>query len=118
MQLTFEPEPEKKGELIFSLKVPGRLPSWNKLLAMEHWERNTFKKKLANDFLYALQASANTCLTRTTSVKNSYATYYATLVSYRETARQLRKFRSAKRKLNPVARRKFRSKSSNSKVPF
>ena len=45
------PEKPKPGKLIFSLTVPGRLPSWNDILGMEQWARYKFKNSLAKDFL-------------------------------------------------------------------
>src|ERR1035437_4270445 len=84
---------------MFSLMVPGRLPSWNQILAMEHWARYKFKKELADVFLSALRASGGDCSTKIISAKSTIATYAGTLESYLETALQRRKLRSANKKL-------------------
>jgi len=118
-QLTFEPEAKREGQLIFTMTIPGRLPSWNEILAMEHWQRYKFKNQLADNFSYELRAFADAFLTTTTCAKNMYAIYFATLVSYRETARQRRILRSASKKQTKGQRKKSGSKfSSSEKPPF
>jgi hypothetical protein len=117
-QLTFEPEQKKQGTLIFSLTIPGRLPSWNALMGqMEHWQRYKLKDDIQIDFLSALYRSANTSSMRTTSARNTILTAAATLESYRRTARKLRELKSAKKKLSRVPRRKSESKSIVSEPP-
>lgn len=107
-------------ELIFSIEIPGRLQSWNQILGMEHWERYKFKDALQADFLYELQASAKDSSTKTTCARNTILTAAATLASYRETARQLRKSKLAKKKLSRAQPKLSELKSSESaeKVPF
>lgn len=117
-QLTFEPEPKKEGELIFSLTIPGRLPSWNELLGMEHWARYALKEQIQVAFLSALYQSANDSSTKIISAKNSMLIAHATLESYRKIRREQRELKSASKKLNRAKLRKSDSKSSNSKVPF
>ncbi len=109
------PEPE----LIVSLKIPGRLPSWNDILGMEFWARDKFKSQLQDDFLSALQQCATDCSTKTTPAKNIILTACDTLACYRETVRQRRKSRRYKKKQSQEAKSLFESKSSElPKPPF
>lgn len=87
-----------KLEKLHELTVPGRLPSWNDILGMEQWARYKYKNEIQIAFLSALQASAGDCLTRTTSARNSMSIAAATLVSYREMAREKRKLKLLKKK--------------------
>ena len=99
-QLSWEPEKPKPGKLIFSLTVPGRLPSWNDILGMEQWARYKFKNSLAKDFLSELRRSERGSLTGTTCAKSTTSIFSATLLErHLETARQQRKSRSARKKL-------------------
>src|ERR1700678_2262813 len=91
---------------IFRLTIPGRLPSWNQVLAMEHWARKKFKDGLARDFLSALQAAASDCSTRTICAKSTTLIYADTLKSCLATRRANSKLRSAKLKLSKVSRKK------------
>lgn len=124
MQLTFfPPEPKPKGRLIFSITVPGRLPSWNEILGMEHWARYAYKKELADGFLSELQRRANDCSTKTTCAKNLWLIYAATLARYLETARRRRILRSGSKRPSPGKLRRSKSKSGKKfqpegKVPF
>lgn len=107
------------GEPFFTLTVPGRLPSWNAILAMEQWQRYKFKKELARTFMSELRRSAADYSTKTTCAKNIWSIYADTLASFLMTAQQRRESRSAKRKLNREPRKKSGSKSGGSeKVPF
>jgi len=45
--------------LTITLTIPGKLPSLNALLAMQHWSRHKFKAELATVFSSALRASEN-----------------------------------------------------------
>lgn len=47
------------GTLILRLIVPGRLPSWNALLGMSHWQRLKEKKRHQREFISALSLSEN-----------------------------------------------------------
>lgn len=116
-QLTFEPQPKQEGELIFSLTVPGRLPSWNELLGMEHWARYKLKDEIQVAFLSALYQSASDSSTKTTSQKSIMLTAAATLACYRKTARERRELKSASKKLMKGRRKKSRSKSTGSDKP-
>ena len=118
VQTSFEPTPPSPGELLFSLEVPGRLPSWNEILGMEHWARYKFKDQLQLAFLYELQASGNAYSTSTTCAKNISLIAAGTLASYRETALQQRKLRSDRKKQSLAEQKLSESKSSKSKVPF
>ncbi len=82
-----------------TIEIPGRLPSWNEILGMEHWARDKFKKTLQASFLSALQRSASDFSTKTTSAKNTMSIAAATLVSYQATQLEKRKLRRAKKKL-------------------
>lgn len=103
--------PEMAGRLIFQIEIPGRLPSWNQLLAMEHWKRHKFKMALIDEFISALQASADDCSMKTTLQKNFTLTACATLVRYRETLRAKRLLKSAKKRLERKTLSLFASKS-------
>lgn len=85
----------------FSLVIPGRLPSWNQILAMHHWQRKKFKDQLAHEFLSALRQSASDCSIPTTSARNTTLTYAATLALFLTTRRikSKSKSRSAKPKM-------------------
>ena len=98
-QLTFEPQPKKEGELIFSLTIPGRLPSWNELLGMEHWARYKLKEEIQVAFLSALYQSGSDSSMKTTLPKSITLTAAATLESYRKTAQEQRKLKSHNKKL-------------------
>jgi hypothetical protein len=43
--------------LILKLIIPGRLPSWNKILSMGHWQRAKLKKWQQTEFISALSLS-------------------------------------------------------------
>ena len=113
-------ETPKPGKLIFSLTIPGRLPSWNDILGMEQWARYKFKKELADTFLSALRQHECDSLTKTTSAKNTTLTFSATLLAaHLETARQRRILKLRNKKLAKANQKKSESKSLNSdKVPF
>lgn len=103
---------------VFQLDVPGRLPSWNQILAMEQWARYKFKGELAASFLSALRASAGDCLTRTTCAKSTMSTFADTLALYLATKQAERASRSAKKKLALKKQSLRASKSLPSKPPF
>lgn len=69
-------------ELMVAFHVPGRLPSWNTVLALGHWERARFKVNLQRGFLSALRACESACSTRTISARNTTWTAADTLASY------------------------------------
>src|SRR5580704_4431953 len=119
-QGTFFDSAPKPGKLIFSLTIPGRLPSWNQILGMEQWARYQFKKELAESFLFALQQSERASLTGTTCAKNTTSIFSAThLREYLETAQQRRRLKSAKKKLKLAKEKKsdLKSLKSKTKVP-
>jgi hypothetical protein len=120
MQLTFDPPPPPQpGEPIFTLEVPGRLPSWNDILGMEQWARYKFKGELATAFLCALRASAADSSTKITSAKSTTLIYAATLESYLAMRREQRRLKSAKKKLDAKILKESLLKSEGSnKVPF
>lgn len=70
-----------QGQPLFSLTIPGKLPSWNEVLGMEHWTRKDLKKSIQAGFLSALRASAETSSTRTISARNIMLTAAVTLES-------------------------------------
>ena len=92
--------------LVVRLVVPGRLPSWNALLAMEHWARLKYKQQLANSFLSALRVSASDCSTLTTSARNTMWTAAATLDSYQQTRLMQRKLKSDNARQAKASRKK------------
>lgn len=119
VQLSFEPTPIAEGRLIFSITIPGRLPSWNEILGMEHWARHKFKGELANAFLSALRHGANDCSTRTTLQRSTMLTYCVTLESYLAMRQEQQRLRSAKRRSAQKSLSVSRSKFMNSEpVPF
>ena len=79
---------------ILTLKIPGRLPSWNMILAMHHWQRKRFKDQIAASFLSALRHSADDCSTRTISARNTTWTCAATLAQFLTTRRAKSKSKS------------------------
>jgi hypothetical protein len=72
--------PSGTGTLNYPVRIliPGRLPSWNQILAMEHWQRHKYKQQTKRAFELGLLQCASDCLTRTTSVKNTWLTSAAT----------------------------------------
>lgn len=78
--------------------IPGRLPSWNALLALGHWERAKLKKSIQAEFLSALRACESDCSTKTTSRRNTMWTAADTLDSYIQTSRVKRKLKLASAK--------------------
>jgi len=46
-------------ELVFRLKILGKLPSWNAILSVQHWKRSEMKKAIQKDFISALSLSEN-----------------------------------------------------------
>lgn len=121
MQLTFfPPEPKPKGRLIFSITVPGRLPSWNEILGMEMWARYKFKKELADAFLSALRATESACSTRTTFAASISSTFADTLERYLRMRQELRKSKSRKKRLERMSKSGPKSgfMKPEGKVPF
>lgn len=122
VQPTFFAEAPAQGRLIFTLTVPGRLPSWNDILGMEQWARYRFKADLAKGFLSELRRSEGDSLTKTTSAKNTTLIFSATrLEDYLETARQQRALKSRNKKLAKANPKKSESKSLKNDlgpVPF
>lgn len=90
------------SEPIFQLRIPGRLPSWNAILAMGHWERAKFKRRIQEGFLSALKASATDLSTQTICQKKQLLIASDTLASYLETTRQKRKLKRLKGKRRKV----------------
>lgn len=112
--------PQFKTEPLVTIEIPGRLPSWNEVLGMEHWARDKYKISLREKFLCALRASVQDCSTRTISVRNILSTAADTLAYYDRTARERRKLRSASKRLARKSQSLFESKSSKQpeNVPF
>ena len=111
--------PQFKTEPLVTIEIPGRLPSWNEVLGMEHWQRFKAKEKWANDFAYALRRSVEDCSTMTTLQRNTLLTAAATLDSYLVTRRELRKSKLASKRLAAKNRSSQELKFSKpDKVPF
>lgn len=108
------------AKLLFSITIPGRLPSWNDLLGMEHWGRMKLKESIQAAFLSSLRASARDSSMRTTWPKSTLWTACATLESYLAMRRERRLSESGKKKRIPVRRKKSESKFSKPEgpVPF
>lgn len=88
--------PEPSSHETVEFQIPGRLPSWNQILAMQHWNRAKFKSDSMAAFESALRACAADSSTKTTFVKNTLSTAADTLASYRATLLAKRKLKSAK----------------------
>jgi len=118
-EVMFKTQPPVNGscEAIIELRIPGRLPSWNEILGMQHWARDKFKCQLQDNFAYALRASANDSSIKTTSARSTMLTAAATLDSYRETVRERRRLRHSKKKQSLAQRNLYELKSLK-KVPF
>lgn len=106
------------GRLVFRLTIPGRLPSWNDMLAMEHWERYLYKREVADAFLSELRRIAESCSTKTTSARNSWLTYADTLERYLAMRQEKRRLRLLKRRLAAKNQKELSLKSSSDDVPF
>lgn len=117
-QLTFDPPEKREGKLIFSLRVPGRLPSWNELLGMQHYARHRLKGRIAKDFLSALQACEPDSLTKTTCAKSTMLIYADTLAAYLRMTQAKRILKSASAKRIRAKVSTSGSKSFQSKPPF
>jgi len=118
VQMSWLEAPARPDKPLFSLTIPGRLPSWNEILGMEQWQRYQFKKELAGAFLSALRATANGSSMKTTSAASTLLTYADTLESYLAMRQAQRRLKSRKRKWVPRSRSGRSSKSISSKVPF
>src|SRR5690606_29881105 len=92
------------------LSVPGRLPSWNAILGMGHWQREKFKESIQLAFLSALRATGPASSMKTTTAKSTMSTAAVTLGFYMETVRQKRKLRSAKKRLEAKLKKQHSSK--------
>lgn len=95
----FSPTPaQPSSPRTLKLIIPGRLPLWNAILALHHWQRAKFKKVEQEKFMSALRASAADSLTQTASARSMLSIAAATLDSYLTTRRQtsLSKPRNAK----------------------
>ena len=87
-----------ENQMQITLTIPGRLPSLNALLAMQHWSRHKFKAELATVFLSALRASENDSWMRTTLFPNITQTFADTLDSYLRTRLESAKLKQANAK--------------------
>lgn len=117
----FSTHPASGGEatkLIFSLEVPGRLPSWNHILGMEQWARYKFKGELANAFLCALKLSGDDSSTKITCAKSTMLTYADTLERYLGTKQAERRLKSAKKRSGLKSQSEHSLKFTKSEVPF
>ena len=102
--------PPLSSELIFQMKMPGRLPSWNQILAMHHWKRKKFKDALAKDFLSALKANENDSLTKITFAKNTSLISCATAAAFLMTHLTNAALKSRKKNAEKVSQKKSQSK--------
>lgn len=105
---------------IFTLEVPGRLPSWNEILGMEQWARYKFKGELAAAFLSALRLSGAGSSTKTTSVKSTTSIFADTLALYLATKQAERKLKSRNKRLaaKSASSSKLKSTLFEEKPPF
>ena len=89
---------------IFSLEIAGRLPLWNAVLGMSHWQRAKFKKDEMEKFMSALQASANDSLTQTDYVRSMCSTAADTLKSYAMTRQSLSRLKQRNARLKKASK--------------
>lgn len=87
-----------KYKLIFSLVVPGRLPSWNEVMRMHRWAQHSLTERTQQDFLSALLAIASASSTKTTCAKKQSLIAYGTLESCLAMRREQRELRRLKKK--------------------
>jgi hypothetical protein len=77
--------PKKQAmQQLLQLRIPGRLPSWNALLGMDHWARAKLKKSIQQDFISALSLSVNASSIPTILAKNGLSTVSDISVLFRE----------------------------------
>lgn len=88
------------------LRVPGRLPSWNALLAMHHWDRIKAKHQQQADFISALCLSVNASAIPTICRLSGCSTVFAIATLLRETSRTKSRLKSANAKQPKVRRKK------------
>lgn len=118
-QTLFAETPPGKDPPSISFRVPGRLPSWNQILGLEHWARYQLKERIQVAFASALRASAKDFSMRTTSARNIMWTAADTLDSYRETLRAKRRLKLLSKKLSQEPKKKRSLKSGPVKpLPF
>lgn len=113
----FSPEflPMPSGAtLVLRLEMDGRLPSWNEILAMEHWARKKFKDQLAEDFSCVLRAYADGSLINPTCATSTMKIYSDTLRSCLMTRRASALAKSHKGKPAATRKKKSSSKSTSS----
>lgn len=79
------------------LVVKYRVPSLNRLFAMNHWERAKERRKAHLALLSALSPTDTRYLTQTTSAQRALSTAYGTLALYLATGRKTSNSRSRKR---------------------
>jgi hypothetical protein len=104
--------------LLLTLTIPGRIPSWNALLAMGHWQRAKAKKKIQDEFISALSLSANASAIPTILVRSGCSTLsgIAELFEMTRQRQSPSKPRSAKqRKARPSTRKSKSTRRSNSR---
>lgn len=104
----FDSTPDLPPDAI-KVVIPGRLPSWNEILGMEHWARAKFKSDIQDAFLSELRRSAADSSTKTTSARNTMSIAADTLESYQATQRAKRALRQAKKKSEAKAKSALRS---------
>ena len=73
--------------LTITLIIPGRLPSWNALLAMNHWRRAKEKQKVQAEFILALSRSENACATQTILARKGLLTVSDIAAQFQEMSR-------------------------------
>ena len=112
VQLSFDSTQPMPGKLVFKLTVPGKLPSWNEILGMQHYSRHSLKKHLSTVFLSSLRATADDCSIKTTSAANTLLIYADTLESFLATRRAQRRSGLLKKNLDQKNRSELPSKST------
>ena len=96
--------------LILSLRIPGKIPSWNAILAMEHWGRSRLKKQIQDEFISALSLSENASSTLTICAKNTISTVSDIAELFREMSRTKSRSKPPSAKPPKVKRSTHKSK--------
>lgn len=70
-------EPSKNGVASVVVRLNGRLPSWNQILAMNQWDRHRYKKQTLAVLLSECAKQGIACSTRIIQRRNFSSTRFA-----------------------------------------
>src|SRR6478736_3048255 len=77
------PQKPSSGQTL-RLRIPGRMPSWNAVLGLNHWRRLKLKHEQQDAFISALSLSENDSATRTICARSTCSTVSDIAVRFRE----------------------------------